>query len=264
MRANRRRRRSPDPLAHPEAIRTILCRLRELLPDIMPKSEKQLIKMLNAVRHVETRPASDTRRGRPPRWKRDVLLRVANHLRYLLERETQGRISLNSFIGVYLRVLSFPPDVQEPLVAGEINIFEARQLARLTTGRLGISPSVARSRRGEILRAHLMAHGSQELLMRRVDDLLRGKRVPPAGNEKGDLGITVVDDLLDIDPYDTSHLFWEELRRISIALRSVTPEDVDDKILEEFLSSSDHLSGVLARIEKRRRQRDMQSRHIVI
>jgi len=85
---------------------------------------------------------------------------VANHLRSLLNRETQGRISLNSFIGLYLRVLIFPSDVKEALVAGKINLFEAAQLARLTPERISVSPNEARDRRVELLRAHLMAHGS--------------------------------------------------------------------------------------------------------
>lgn len=74
-------------------------------------------------------------------------------------------------------------------------------------------------------------------------------------NKEPDLGIDVVDELIEIDPYDTRHLFWEELRRIGFALCQVTPDDIDDKILDDFLSASDNLSNVLARVEKRRQQR---------
>ena len=69
-----------------------------------------------------------------------------------------------------------------------------------------------------------------------------------------------MDELLEVDPHDTRHLFWEELRRISFALRSVTPDDIDEKVLEDFLSASDQLSGVLVRIEKRRQQRGNNTR----
>src|SRR5437868_4881167 len=109
MRANRRRQRKPDPLAHPEAIRSIFEKLRGLLTDIIPKSEKYLIKMLNAVRNIERHSVSDTKRGRPSHWERPDLIQVANHLRFLLERETQGRVSINSFISLYIRILDFPP-----------------------------------------------------------------------------------------------------------------------------------------------------------
>ena len=88
MRATRRRQRKHDPLARPDAVRAIFGKLRDLLPDVIPQSEKQLIRMLNAVRNVERHPASDTRRGRPSRWGRANLIRVATHLRFLLDRET--------------------------------------------------------------------------------------------------------------------------------------------------------------------------------
>jgi hypothetical protein len=258
MRANRRRQRKPDPLAHPETIRSVFGSLRSLLPDVIPQSEKHLIKMLNAVRNVERHPASDTKRGRPSRWKRTDLIRVANHLRYLLDRETQGRVSLNSFTSLYIRILNFSSDIVEALNAGNINLFEATQLSRLTAERLKLTPVKARDLRGEIIRSHVMAQGSEASLRARVIDQLSEQTVQPVNKESGNLGIDVVDELIEIDPYDTRHLFWEELRRIALALRYVTPEDVDDKILDDFLSASDQLSNVLARVEKRRQQRDSQ------
>ena len=258
MRANRRRQRKPDPLAHPEAIRSVFGSLRSLLPDVIPQSEKHLIKMLNAVRNVERHPASDTQRGRPSRWKRTDLIQVANNLRYILDRETQGRVSLNSFTSLYIRILNLPSDIIEALVAGNINLFEATQLSRLTAERLNFTPSKARELRGEFIRAHMMTQGSEASLRARVIDQLSEKTAQPINKESGNLGIDVVDELIEIDPYDTRHLFWEELRRIALALRYVTPEDVDDKILDDFLSASDQLSNVLARVEKRRQQRDSQ------
>jgi ribosomal protein L17 len=252
MRANRRRQRKHDLLAHPEAVRSIFDSLRNLLPGVIPQSEKYLIKMLNAVRNVERRPTSDTKRGRPSRWKRSDLIQVASHLRFLLDRETQGRVSLNSFISLYIRILNFPPDVIEALEADKINLFEATQLSRLTAERLNVTPSKAKELRGEIIRAHTMAQGSEANLRARVIDQLREKTAQPVNKESGNLGLDVVDELIELDPYDTRHLFWEELRRIALALRQVTPEDIDDHILEDFLSASDQLSAVLARVERRR------------
>lgn len=254
MRANRRRQRKPDPLANPEAIRSMFENLRSLLPDIIPQSEKYLIKMLNAVRNVERRPASDTKRGRPSRWKRSDLIHVANHLRFLLERETQGRVSLNSFVSLYIRILNFPADVLVALDVGRINLFEAAQLSRLTAERLNITSTKARELRGEIVRSHTMAQGSEAMLRARVIDQLDNTTAQLINKGSENLGLDIVDDLIELDPYDTRHLFWEELRRIALALRQVTPEDIDDKILEDFLSASDHLTSVLARVEKRRQQ----------
>jgi hypothetical protein len=104
------------------------------MPDTIPSSEKQLVRFLFAVRHVERRPATDTKRGRPSRWPREKLLEGAIQLRAILERETSGRVSLNSFTGQYLLLLQFPSDVTDALFDGRINLQEAAQLARLTPG----------------------------------------------------------------------------------------------------------------------------------
>ncbi|HEV7842898.1 MAG TPA: hypothetical protein VGO69_04335, partial [Pyrinomonadaceae bacterium] len=60
MRATRRRQRTIDPLASPEAVRLVCDNLRARLPDLIPTSEKQLMRFLYSVRHVERRPATDT------------------------------------------------------------------------------------------------------------------------------------------------------------------------------------------------------------
>jgi hypothetical protein len=252
LKANRRRQRMPDPLASPDAVRAVLGQLRERLPKIVPPGEKQTIRMLNAVRHVERRPATDTNRGRPSRWDRKDLIRVAGQLKSILHRETKGRVSLNSFIGLYLRALNYPKEVSTALKNGDINLFEASQLARLTERRLNVSPQEARAYRTELLRAHLLAQGSQRALQSRINERLRPIRTQAVSVKRIRHSDTeLVDELLELDPYDSKHLFWEELRRIALALREVTPEAVDDKTLKELLSVIDRLSGILARLKKR-------------
>ncbi len=53
------------PLASPDAVRAVCDQLRERQPDLLLKSEKELLRFLYAVRHIERRPATDNRRGRP-------------------------------------------------------------------------------------------------------------------------------------------------------------------------------------------------------
>lgn len=255
MRAARRRQRTSDSLASPVAVRALCASLRERLPDIIPNSEKHLLLLLYAVRHIERRPATDTRRGRPSRWRREDLLKVAGELRGILQRETSGRVSLSSFIGQYLQVLHFPSDVADVLSSGEVNLQEAASLTRLTAERLGCSSQAARARRREILRSHLAVQGSQTRLRLRVKEAL-GETTEPDISSDGMAEIVArVDEMLEIDPTDTRHMFWEEMKRLFFAMREVEPDDLDEGIMDDFLAAMDQVSNVLGRIEKRRRER---------
>ena len=93
--------------------------------------------MLRAARHAQRRyPVTDTKRGRPGKWKREELLKVAARLGDILDRETSSHICVASFVDHYLRLLDFPNDDIEALASGEINLLEAEQLARITPERL--------------------------------------------------------------------------------------------------------------------------------
>lgn len=256
MKATRRRSRTASTLASTNAVRAVYLQLRELCPEIIPHSDKQLLLMLEAVRNVERRPATDTKRGRPSRWPRAHLLEVARHLRAILERETSGRISLQSFIGQHLRLLRFPSDVQTALAGGDINLQEAAQLARLTAERLNCSAAEARRQRAELLRSHLAVQGSQNRLRSRVQELLgEGRAGGVVTGENMSSVIERVDELLEIDPSDARHMFWEEMKRLFYAMREIQPEDLDEQILSDFLAAMDSVSNVLHRIEVRRRNR---------
>jgi len=258
MRATRRRGRTVDALASPPAVLSVCRALRGRMPDVIPSGEKELTRFLYAVRHAERRPATATPRGRPSRWPREKLVEAASHLRAILQRETRGRVSVNSFIGQYLPLLQFPSDVTDALVSGRINLQEASQLARLTPQRLGCSPRAARDRRAELLLSHLAVQGSQTRLRARVGELL-GESVGPDISSGLGTVVSVVDELLDVDPSDSRHMFWEEMKRLFFAMREVEPEDLDDETMDDFLKSMDQVSNVLQRIEKKRRARRRES-----
>ena len=260
MRAARRRHRKIDTLASPAAVRSVCLALRERMPETIPASEKHLIRFLNAVRHVERRPASDTKRGRPGRWPREKLTEAASHLRGILERETSGRISPSSFLGQYLPILQFPSDVAEALSDARINLQESAQLARLTPERLGCTTREARARREDLLRQHLAVQGSQTRLRARVKEILG--EVQEAGPTPEGMAAVIakVDEMLEVDPTDTRHLFWEEMKRLFYAMREIEPEDLDEQTMNDFLQATDEVSNVLYRIEKRRREREAQGR----
>lgn len=258
MRAARRRHRESDALASPDAIRAICRLLQERMPDTIPSSEKQLMRFLFAVRHVERRPATDTKRGRPSRWPREKLREAASQIRGILERETSGRISVSSFIAQYLPILEFPSDVVDALSAGQVNLQEAAHLARLTQERMKCSAQAVRAQRMKLLKQHLAVQGSQTRLRACVKELLGEVSAPEISSGSMAEVLDKTDELLEIDPSDSQHMFWEEMKRLFYAMREIRPEDLDEGVMEEFLSAIDQVSNVLYKIEKRRHQRTKQ------
>jgi hypothetical protein len=205
------------------------------------------------------RQPTETKRGRPARYTREQLLRVDSALRDLLARETQ--ISVRSFIGQYLPILEFPKDVREALERGDINLFEAHQLARLTAKRLGGTDGEARSLRRRLLEAHLLAQGSGTLLRARVKEVL-GELREPDPTETEVMAVGKADELLEADPLNASHLFFEELRMISRALRDIGPEEVTDEDLSEIMPAVDQITLTLQKIT-RRKEREQAKRLVI-
>ncbi|HEY0101251.1 MAG TPA: hypothetical protein VGB76_20170 [Pyrinomonadaceae bacterium] len=254
MRATRRRQRRPDPLASPDAVRNVINQLRDALPDIIPQKDKDLVRMLRAARHAQRYPATDTKRGRPGRWRREDLLKIATRLGDILERETSSHISVASFVDHYLRLLEFPADVSEALASGQINLFEAEQLARITPERLQVTPSQARRTRTDLLSTHLQTKASGTQLRQRVNELLKQ---PEAATQSDESFLEYLEDLEDFDPYDPTHLFWEQIKQLGFAFREIRREDVLDEEIEELLKASEPIMAVLSRIQRRKEQRGM-------
>jgi hypothetical protein len=182
------------------------------------------------------------------------LVKAAAQLRLILDRETNSRVSINSFIGQYLSILEFPPDVSDALVSDRLNLQEAAQLARLTPERLGCSARTAREQREDLLRSHLAVQGSQTRLRERVKELL-GESKRPEISEGLVSVVLKVDELLEVDPSDARHMFWEEMKRLFFAMREIEIDDLDEEIMDEFLKAMDGVSNVLYRLEKRRNAR---------
>ena len=249
MKATRRRARRPDPLASASAVEAVLDSLRTSLPDLIPRPRKNLSSLLGAVRGLHLRQPSETKRGRPARYAREELLRVDARLRDLLARET--RISVRSFVGQYLPILEFPLDVRDALGRGDVNLFEAHQLARLTPRKLGGTEAEARTLREKMLESHLLAQGSGSLLRARVKEVL-GELREPDPTETEALAVGKADELLEADPLDASHLFFEELRMISRALRGIGPGEITDEDLAEIMPAVDQITLTLQKIERRK------------
>jgi peptidoglycan hydrolase-like protein with peptidoglycan-binding domain len=75
---------------------------------------------------------------------------------------------VKSFVGLYPPISDFSRDVWEALESGEVNLFEAQQLARLTAKKLGGTGLKVRSLRKRLIKAHLLAQGFRRILRQRV------------------------------------------------------------------------------------------------
>jgi hypothetical protein len=251
LRATRRRQRRADPIASPDSVQSILGQLRAALPDIIPRRDRDLISMLRATLHIQRYSATDTKRGRPSRWKREDLLKVATKLNDILERETSSHLSLASFVDHYLRLLDFPADVVHALSSGDINLFEAAQLSRITPERFNISPSQAKRTRTDLLSTHLQTNESGPRLRHRVNEFLRASANEAGVPENADLEL----DLEDFDPYDPTHLFWDQIKQLGFALRDIRREDVTEEEVDELLRASEPILTILARIQRRKEKK---------
>jgi hypothetical protein len=169
----------------------------------------------------------------------------------LLERETSPPLALSSFIDHYLRLLDFPADLVQALVAGEINLFEAEQLDRMSARRLGCEARQARHKRAELLSAHLQSKGSGNALRRRVNELLR----PAEAQAQEGEGRSEEVNLEDFDPYDATHLFWDQIKQLGFGLRQISREDVTDQEIDELLRASEPVLTILARIQRRKERK---------
>lgn len=76
--------------------------------------------------------------------------------------------------------------------------------------------------------------------------------------------VAKVDELLEIDPADQRHFFYEEMKRLFYAMREIEPEDVDEESLERFMAVADEMSNILHSIELKRRQREKKAQKFAI
>ena len=256
-----RRKRTADPLASAEAVRTVLAEFRRLQPELAPARDKDLGALLRAADYAERHPAGEVKPGRKATWKRMVLIEAASSLRTILARGTWGHKAVRTFVTHYLPILDFPEDVRAPLERGEINLFEAEQLARLSPGRLGVSSAAVRTRRSQLLRAHLAAQEAGTKLMARVNALFAGPEPAfPAPAPEIQAATAELEAQLaagaeaDEGEPDPGHLFYDHLRMIAQALRETTPADLTDEVMERLFAHGDEMLLILQQLQRRKRQ----------
>lgn len=256
-----RRERTPDPLVSTTAVREVLAELAARLPHA-PRGEKALVSFLRAAVYAE-RTRSASRRGRPSKWPERDLVLATSILRDILGRGAYGRKNVRSFVDHYLRILAFPAEVREALEGGEVNLFEAEQLARLTPKALGVAASTAAARRRQVIKAHLAARESGARLRARVDAVLArsdhdasdAASALPFSREVLDASAELETEFaggaesLEADP---TSVFYDLLSTIALTLREIDPSDVPEEDQERLFEYGDKILMILGRVRRRR------------
>ncbi|HKQ06959.1 MAG TPA: hypothetical protein VJ464_17650 [Blastocatellia bacterium] len=133
-----------------------------------------------------------------------------------------------------------------------MNLFEAEQLARIKPGRLDLSLAAARRKRAEILSAHLRSRASSERLRRRVNEMLVPPKLAAVPLVSATDTVAGYEPLEDFDPYDSTHLFWEEIKQLGFAFRDIRRDDLTDELIEELLRAAQPVWAVLTKIQRRK------------
>lgn len=251
---NTRRSRKLDPLANSIAVRSICNELQKRCPDVVPKTDKKLFSLLAAVKHINQYSSTQSPAGRPSPWQREDLLLVSSHLKSILQQKTNGRLSLSSFIGLYLRILNLSNDILAALEEGKITLQEAITLSRLTPEKLSVSHQKAFAIRKEVMDAHIKTKASQNVLRAKVKEILGETNA--ISSEILTANVEMVDKMLELDPTDKRHLFYEQIKNLIFAIRQIQPEDVDEAFLAEFNLASDELFRVINFAKNRHKQKN--------
>ena len=254
----RRSARNHDSYQSEEKILDLMDRMKIL---IFPQGSDwaSFKKLLYAVQHVERYSAKDVKSGRRPKFERNFLLNASAKLKGFLDAETNGRISLLRFVSTYLPVLDYPGDVKTALADNRINLEEARILNRIAPKNLGSGVRRKPSQiRKEMLESHLKRMGTQSELRGRVAEIINGSPKGEAAKVAQDIARmdVAVDELLELDEFDTEHLFWEEIKSLVYLAREVDSGLLDDDSLTEILKDLDSIKLRLVKFRKKPESED--------
>jgi len=76
-----------------------------------------------------------------------------------------------------------------------------------------------------------------------------GESKQPEVSEGLALVVVKVDEMLEVDPSDARHMFWEEMKRLFFAMREIEPDALDEVTMNDFLLAIDGVSNVLLRVK---------------
>lgn len=201
-------------------------------------------KLLYAVQHHERKKDNKSISGRKKKYSDEFLTSAATKLKTVLLNQTNGRISLLRFISTYLPILDYPRDIRTALNRQQINLAEARSLHRINSKSVGQKykrkPVEIRQ---EILAGHLKRKDPQAELERRVIEKL--STTPKAQAAQVTNQVIVLEDrqdeLLEFSEFDSTHLLWEQIKRLVYLARELDIDLINESQLDELLTDLDSL-----------------------
>jgi hypothetical protein len=101
----------------------------------------------------------------------------------------------------------------------------------------------ARRPRQETLLLHTRLAASQADLRRRVTVLIK------PFNDDLEFADTAADEMIEAG--DGRHLFYEQLKQIHQALKTLRPDELTDTDLDDILDQSDRLLGIIHRVQRK-------------
>jgi len=248
-----------DALASVASVSAILKRMIETLPELNINGEKEMISLLRAIRYAERKGDTDQSKGRKGRFSPQDISLASRKLGPLLERGTFIRetVTLPIFTDHYLRILSFPKDLQEGVESGKINLYEAVQLARLNAEKLGISESEARRKREEVLRAYLLSREGVTRLKTQIDEIFS----PPSSvaRDLPDELVQTREELQsewDLAEVDMAHIFYDQMTQVCVALREAPVHRFPPEAVEEILEKCDEVLLAISKATKKSAPRE--------
>lgn len=216
-------------------------------------TDKEFKKLLFAVQYAERFPSKNSKIGRRARFHETFLFDSALKLKTILHNETHARISLLRFISTYLPIIDYPPDLQTALDKFQINLEEARILARINPSSLGLAAKRKPAEiRRELIESHLKRQGTQAELRIRVLEKLNITPKRQAAHVAANITQLdrEIDKLLEFNEFDTEHLLWEEIKGLVFLMREIDPSMLNDETTDDLLNNLDALKLKLLKYRK--------------
>lgn len=239
----RRHLRNQDPYQTEENVGELI---EEMKLSVFPAGSSlgDFKKLLYAIQHHERKPELKSKSGRRKKFSDEFLMSSAAKLKSILYSRTNGRISLLRFISTFLPILDYPKDIKNALNKQEINLAEARSLARINSKNLGFKykPKPVNIRK-ELLSSHLKRKDTQAKLERRVSEKLSSTPKVEAAKVTSQV-ISLEDrhdELLEFSEFNTEHLLWEEIKALVYLARDIDPSLMTDDQTIEILNDLDSL-----------------------